>query len=214
MCLTEVDGCACEVKDFNNRLIAVGTVRTAGDTLEVRDLAAQMPILPLDSMIKLFIHKSCAGTVVLAGQVYISNRSFLRLAEVKSLATVERRRFFRQAIDHSAVLLCPAEGDGQDQDVGAAPEMLPVRVKDISLCGLLLESRRELAVGSRMQICMTLHENRLETMDLIVRREAGSNGKKRRYGCELVDLSSLTEQRLCAFIMRQQQEQIRQSRGL
>ena len=51
---------------------------------------------------------------VLAGRVYISNEKALRLKDLQSYAEYEKRRFFRQTIDHSATLLhLPADGDGQ-----------------------------------------------------------------------------------------------------
>ena len=92
------------------------------------------------------------------------------------------------------------------------PAKLPVRVKDVSLCGLLFESDRPFSIGDEMRISMTMTHNELETLTIAVRREVPAQGAKKAYGCEVLDLSNRVEQRLNAFVLEQQQRQIRRSR--
>ena len=208
----EINGSSCEVKDLSNKLIAVGVIRTVDNALEVQDITMRMPILKLNSWVKLCVRGRDGKMVVLAGQVYISNRRFLRVVEVQSMADREKRRFFRLSIDHSATLFFPAADPAANQSEHPE-EGIPVRVKDISLCGMLIQSSLEFETGSRMQVQMTLNQNRIETIDLVIRREADWDNKSRYYGCEIVDMPSRVEQGLCVFIMREQQEQIRRSRN-
>ena len=100
----EINGSSCEVKDLSNKLIAVGVIRTVDNALEVQDITMRMPILKLNSWVKLCVRGRDGKMVVLAGQVYISNRRFLRVVEVQSMADREKRRFFRLSIDHSATV--------------------------------------------------------------------------------------------------------------
>jgi len=209
--MMEINGSTCEVKDLNNKLIAVGVIRAVDDALEIQDVTMRMPILELNSWVKLCVRSRDGKMVILAGQVYISNRRFLRVVKVQSMADREKRRFFRLSIDHSATLFFPAVDPSENQDENPE-EGIPVRVKDISLCGMMLQSNRKLEIGSRMQVQMTLNQNRMETIDLVIRRETARDNRSWCYGCEIVDMSPRVEQGLCSFIIREQQEQIRRSR--
>lgn len=207
----EYDGSICEVKGLNNTLIATGTFRfITEEMLEVVDEGEHLPMLAMDSKVKIIVHNNHLGIKVLLGQVYLSNHSILRVKVVESFVEYEHRRFFRQSIDHSATLLSPA---GMTDAAGEPmPAKLPIRVKDVSLCGLLMESRRPLSVGDELKVSMTLINNELETMKIAVRRIVEEKDGKNAYGCEVMDLSPRLEQRLNAFVMEQQRRQIRRSR--
>ena len=92
------------------------------------------------------------------------------------------------------------------------PPKLPVRVKDVSICGLLIESPRQLSVGDGLQIRMTLVNNELETFPISVTRLVKQQDGKYSYGCEIVGITPRLEQRINAFVLEQQREQIRKSR--
>lgn len=207
----EYDGSICEVKGLNNSLLATGTVRVVNDeALEVQDNNGRLPVLAMDSKVKLIIHNANKGAKILSGKVYLSSAKALRLQEVESYTEYEKRRFFRLTIDHSATLLLPL--GMQDANGELMPPKLPIRVKDVSLCGFLFECDRPLGLGDEMKISMTLTHNELETMKIAVRRVVEQRNGKIAYGCEVLDLSPRVESRLNAFVMEQQQRQIRRSR--
>ncbi len=211
MLSNDYNGSICEVKGLNNSLLATGSIRVISDEmLEVQDSGGHLPVLAMDSKVKLIVHHTKKGVQVLAGRVYISNEKALRLKDLQSYAEYEKRRFFRQTIDHSATLLLPA--GMPDANGEPLPAKLPVRVKDVSLCGLLFESDRPFSIGDEMRISMTMTHNELETLTIAVRREVPAQGTKKAYGCEVLDLSNRVEQRLNAFVLEQQQRQIRRSR--
>lgn len=209
----DYNGAICEVKGTNNTLIATGSIRLirgSEDTLEVTDAAGHLPLLSLDTKVILVVHHPHLGLQVLEGKVYISGNMILRVKDVKAQAAHDPRRFFRQGIDHSAFLLL--DRGMKDAHGAPLPSKLAVRVKDISLCGLLFESERAFRVGDEMRVNMTLLHNELEIFKVVVRREIHRDNGLLAYGCEIVELPSRLEQRLTAFVLEQQQQQIRKSR--
>lgn len=212
MRLSDYSGCVCEIKGMNNNLIASGTIKPIGeDMLEVQDSAGHLPLLTLDTKIKLTVHHTDKGTQVLAGRVYISAPTMMRVRELESFAEYDNRRFFRMAIDHSATLIIPA--GMKDKNGKRLPPKLPVRVKDLSLCGLMFESYQEFSVGDDLHLNMTMVHNQMESLHIVIRREITREGDTlHAYGCELKNLSSMTEQHVNAYVLEQQQLQIRKSR--
>lgn len=205
------NGSTCEVKGLNNTLLGTGTLKTNIDgTLEVADDAGHLPPLAVNTKVRLLIHARKGGTKVVEGKVDRSAGGVLRVRVTESVADHEKRRFFRQSTDHSATLLSPrGMMDAQGEEM---PPKLPVRVKDVSICGLLIESSRPLSIGDGLQIRMTLVNNELETFPISVTRLVRQQDGKYSYGCEIVGITPRLEQRINAFVLEQQREQIRRSR--
>ena len=110
MQLNDCNGCTCEIKSDNNNLLATGNVRilpSEEHMLEIQDESGHMPSLAMDTKVKLVIHQP-QKLLVLAARVYISTEKFLRVKDLESYAEYEKRRFFRVAIDHSAILMPPS----------------------------------------------------------------------------------------------------------
>ncbi len=213
MQLNECNGCICEVKSTNNNLIATGTVRVLPEEehlLEVQDNGGHLPSLALDTKVKLIVHIP-QGIQVLAARVYISTEKFLRVRDLESYAEYEKRRFFRLAIDHSATLMPPS--GMKDKSGNRLPPRISIRVRDLSLCGLMFVSTREFSIGDEMRVTMTMVNNELEVLNIAIRRQVPwDEPGEHAYGCEILRLSSRSEQSLNAYMLEQQQIQIRKSR--
>jgi len=213
MQLNDCSGCVCEIKGLNNNLIATGTVQALPEEehlLEIQDPNGHLPSLALDTKVKLIIHVP-QGIQVLAARVYISTESFLRVRDLESYAEYEQRRFFRVALDHSATLMPPR--GMKDKNGAPLPYRVGIRVKDLSLCGLMFVANREFSIGDEMRVTMTMVNNEMEVLNVAIRRlipweEPGEWA----YGCEILRLSSRSEQSLNAYMLLQQQAQIRKSR--
>lgn len=209
----EQNGSTCEVKGLNNTLLGTGTLRTGSadsKMIEVQDDAGHLPPLAVGTKVRVLIHSRKGGTKVVEGKVDRFGSGILRVRVTESLAEHEKRRFFRQSTDHSATLLSPRgmlDAGGEEM-----PPKLPVRVKDVSLCGLLIESPRPLSVGDGLQIRMTLMDNELETIGISITRLVREQEGKFYYGCEIVGITPRLEQRINAFVLEQQRQQIRRSR--
>ena len=62
MQLSNYNDCVCEVKNLENNLIATGTLRAVSeDMLEVQDSGSHLPLLTLDTKVKLIIHNTERG---------------------------------------------------------------------------------------------------------------------------------------------------------
>lgn len=205
-------GAACEVKTMDNRLLATGHIATqqAGQ-VELGNPGGQMPILGLGTPVKLIIHNAeqTKELQVLSGRVYVSNEYFLRLVELVDFADYEKRRFFRLDIDHSALLIVPSEDEKGEVHEGE----VKIRVRNMSLCGMMFTSEKELRDGQEAKLRMTLFNNQMETLNIRIVRVIPQKDGRVDYGAELLDLSSRVDQSLCAFLFREQQKQIRRTRG-
>jgi hypothetical protein len=205
-------GAACEVKTMDNRLLATAHIATqqAGE-VELGNPGGKMPILGLGTPVKLIIHNAeqTKELQVLSGRVYVSNEYFLRLVELIDFADYEKRRFFRLDIDHSALLIVPSEDEKGEMHEGE----VKIRVLNMSLCGMMFTSEKELHEGQEAKLRMTLFNNQMETLSIRVVRVIPQKEGRVNYGAELLDISPRVDQSLCAFLFREQQKQIRRTRG-
>lgn len=206
----EYNGSLCEITDLDNKLIATGITKVLKEVVEVHDAGGNLPILMFGTQVKLSVHNPQLGMRVVSGRVYVSDHEFLRVVELETHADHEKRQFFRLTVDHSADLYPASDWS---KSGGHRVERTPIRVKDISLCGMQFESEKLFCVGDRFRVRIALQDNLLETLDFVIRRVIPHENGKTRYGCEFLELTSHAEQRLCAYIFNQQQRQIRRSRG-
>ena len=88
-----------------------------------------------------------------------------------------------------------------------------IRVRNMSLCGMMFTSEKELRDGQEAKLRMTLFNNQMETLNIRIVRVIPQKDGRVNYGAELLDLSPRVDQSLCAFLFREQQKQIRRTRG-
>lgn len=212
MSSSKYDGRPCEVTDFNNRLIGTGRIVSSDDSLDIYGSAGRMPILPLGTVVKVKVRQPEGGMKILAGSIYISNRNFFRVTAIKSVAEYERRRFFRVAVNLSASILLPQAEEPLGSKI-ANEKIFPARIKDISLCGMQIETSLCFSKGEHLRVRMAMDHSAEEELEAVVRRIIKRDQRLSYYGCELLALPLYAEQRLYAFILKQQQEQIRRNRG-
>ena len=187
MVLTDCEGCICEVKGLNNNLITSGVVKVLGENLlEIQDEEGKLPSLSLDTKVKLIIHRTegMQKVQVLAARVYVSKETALQVRDLESYAEYEQRRFFRLAIDHSATLMPPT--GMLDAQGNRLPYRIPIRVKDLSLCGLLFETERQFSIGDEMRVTMTMVNNEMEVLNIAIRRQLPGTDGRNAYGCEIL----------------------------
>lgn len=207
----EYVGSVCEIKTLKNVLLTTGKIKTISpmeQSIEIDDEPNDMPLIPYGTPLKIGVFHAELGFHMLVGQTYLSNRRMLRAVNIIDYLEYERRRYFRLDMDAGAILtVVPSEDDG-----AAMVQEIPVRIKNLSMCGMLLESDVPIEATAKLGVQMVLSRAGEESLLVaMVRAEEPKNGKY-AYGVEIIDLDSRTEQKLCAFLFRQQQEQIRKSR--
>lgn len=214
----EYAGSTCEVKSMENDLLAVG--RVIKIDREALELAAKqgerLPLLQYRRPVKLFIHNQKHGTRILVATAYLSTDNFLRVEEVRPMQDFERRGAFRVNTSVAGYLTVLMSDDEQatfdaalmmatpdKQDEMMAKASFEVRVMDISLTGLRLQSAIPLAIGSRYIIEFTLLDATLN-MCVKVQRHIETPGGEIQYGGIFFDASERQTDILCKELFQLQ----------
>ena len=209
------EGSIYEAKTLKNEYIASGVIRRVeGSEVDLMDPNGSMPIVAMNTPLKIAVYSSHEGFRMLAGQVYLSNREFMRVVDVVDFVNFERRRFFRVDVNMISRLLVPPEVLAHQGIEAEEPRIVPTRILDLSLCGLLLETDLPLKSGDKLTVHLSLGKAGEEDIELVIRRIGRENSEgKRRIGAEIIELSPRVEQQLCAFLFEKQREHIRRAKS-
>ncbi|MEG0485634.1 MAG: PilZ domain-containing protein [Oscillospiraceae bacterium] len=209
-------GSICEIKSLANDLLAVGVIGVMDEEENTLDVLPQegeaLMTLPYNTPVKLVTYLPKLGFRLLLGRVYLSSGTFLRLVDINAEQTNERRQYFRLNIDRKADLIIPSKKEHEtDEQEG---EEITVDVKDVSLGGIRIVSKRIFAPDDEFLATFTLIEKRLEMM-CKVRREIPSDflrAGEHQYGCNFINVAERQLDRLCGELFELQRLQIRQKK--
>ncbi len=214
----EYVGSLCEVKSLSNDLLAVGRIiKIDQGALELTsNNNDRIPLLQYRTPVKLFVYNDKQGTRIQVGIVYLSTENFVRVEEVKPLQDFERRGAFRVNTNVSAklsILLSDDEQRSFDTAVQAATaaeaekmlsdSSVDVRVMDISLTGVRLQSLVALNPGARYCVEFTLLES-VMSLCLRVQRLIEMPSGDTQYGCTFFDFSEKQMDALCKELFQLQ----------
>lgn len=204
----EYEGSVCEMKTLKNVLIATGRIdRIEGTEMEISDPSGPIAILPYKMPVKIAVFNNHLGFRMMAGQVYMANGEYIRVMNTLDFLEYERRRFFRLDIDAPAILIM----DGTNQEGEKEILEWPVRVKNLSLCGVMFESDQHYPQGKELVLQLPLYRDKLETLRITIHR--GQEWEDTYlYGAEIQELGRQAEQNLCAYLFEQQRLQIQRSK--
>ena len=203
---------------MSNDLLAVGRIiKIDTEALEVSASDGErMPLLQYRTPVKIFVHHSKLPARIQVGVVYLSTENFARLEEVKPLQDFERRKAFRVNTNVTARLTALMEEEEQEAfDAAleaATPEEaekmlalceLEVRVMDISLTGIRLQSKKVLPQGTRYYIEFVLLDNAM-SFSLRVQRHIKMPSGDTQYGCIFFDFSERQMDDLCRELFQLQ----------
>lgn len=211
-------GSMCEVKSMENEFLSAGRIiKIDHDALEISaGEGGFMQLLQYRVPVKLFILNAKLEDKILVGLTYLSTDNFLRVEDVRSLSDFERRGAFRvnsgvpgkiftimseaarRAFDQRLEQLSPEEADALLEST-----FLDVRVADISLSGVRLQSPRPLKPGERYGLEFTpLKENLMFFME--VRRIIKMPDDSVNYGCSFFDVPERQMDALCRDLFQLQ----------
>lgn len=214
----EYIGSTCELKSMNNDQLAVGRIiKIDNEALEFAAKEGErMPLLQYRTPIKVFAHNANLPTRIMVGVAYLSTESFARVEEVKPLQDFERRGAFRVNTNvegRMSPLLSDEEQLEFDAQLAAAtPEeaqrmldaaSFEVRVMDISLTGLRLQSATPLTAGSRFYIEFTLLDVPMN-LCLRIHRLIRMPNEEIQFGCTFFDFSERQMDALCKDLFQLQ----------
>ncbi len=214
----EYIGSLCEIKSLSNDLLAEGRIiKIDQGALELAAAGDdRMPLLQYRMPVKLFVYNSRHGTRILVGIIYLSTENFVRAEEVKPLQDFERRGAFRVNTNVSgrlSVLMSDEEQEAFSAAVAAAPpeearrilaqSSVEVKVMDISLTGVRLQSAVALNPGARYLIEFILLEAPMN-LCLRVQRLIKMPSGDTQYGCTFFDFSERQMDALCKELFQLQ----------
>lgn len=206
----------CEIKTLENDLVATGVIaEITPDYVQIKDKTGSMAVVSYSTIVKINVFNFRLGFRVLVGKVYLSTMDFIRLIEITSLLDYERRNFFRVETNIRATIERPRKKDEQTAEQGEQGEeqetiTITVRVRDLSLGGVLFFSDENFSIGDEFAI--KLHIGHLNTTLPCVLRRVKQVDQTYRYGCEFVGLTEAQNGALCAFVFQRQREQINKTR--
>lgn len=215
----------CEVKTLENELLVVARVKQVVNKLSlsmdiVESEGEPMPLTFYGAPVKISLHSSTHGMLVVGGKVYLCNRAFWRISNLVEFQNMERRGFFRVPTDATGLVQQLVNVDAQGRVNAPVPgaeeePVYPVQLINISLSGVLFVSETRF----RPMQYLNLHSFQLSndttpfSVACRVRRcdEETSAGYLCR--CSFEDLHQRDSDRLCRDIFALQREIIQKKKN-
>ena len=211
----EFIGAMCEIKSLSNDLLAVGIIGVMDELEGTLDVLPQegeaLMTLPYNNPVKLVTYLPKSGFRLLLGRVYLSSGAFLRLVDVGSEQTSERRQYFRLNVERKAELLVPNTNENEEAQTGEAIE---VDIKDVSLGGIRILSKQVFEPKDQFSASFVLLERKIELMCEVCREIFMDSTKpgEHQYGCRFINVSERQLVRLCGDLFELQRMQIRKKK--
>ncbi len=204
MALNQFIGLTCEIKSMKDEDILFGKIAAARDErLQIDGPSENFPILDAGMKVKILVNGKTGGFNIFVGWVVSSQKELLVVGNVTNLKEYETRRYFRVNVD------LPARAYEMTRD--AKP--FQVRVKNLSLGGMLLETDHLLRPEAKVKIDPKFFSQEVEWLYATVVRALKTREGMLAYGVDFVDLADWEEQRLCAFLYERQRQEIRKKQG-
>lgn len=208
----DFEGKSCEIKSLMNDILSVGIIAKVDDFEGTMDIVPQeggfLATLPYNHPVKLILNIPKFGFRLMLGRVYLSSGELLRLVDIGTHQTVERRQYFR--INTEKIAIITFINSKKDDEEGKEPETMEVDLKDISLGGVRIASKRIFTPGEQFSITYTLIKYKAEMMCTVAREifmEAQRPGVH-QYGCTFINVTDKQLDKLCGDLFEMQRVQI------
>jgi len=195
----------CSVKNIAGELLVTGRLSVLKpDYLEIQDADDRLPLVPDNMIVHISITNEGLPPYFGVGRACNSTSSCLRIENYADINHFERRGAFRVPVKLKGKLSVLEEGEERKPET-------PIRVRDLSLSGILFKCKRELSVGQRVRVTFMIPRDYFQ-FTCQVRRTASVEGEL-GYGCSFEGMSKAMSDKLCAYLFRVQGEQLRKSSG-
>ena len=220
--LNKLTGCLCEIKDYDNELIALGRISAASDSEGssidiVSNDGNDLPSMVYGTPVRINVFSSKHSYIGLEGYVYIAHNSFWRLSNVSCFGENERRAYFRLKTRSKAEV----ERVFESSEPGEEPVVVsfPCIVTSVSISGALIavdDDQCFFPVGTTLVIKnLKIGEtSQIFNLRCCVRRTDLNPKLGRLFGCEFVGMGKKEVERLCQTIFAQQRIEIQRRRGI
>lgn len=206
-------GSLCEIKTNNNDLLVVAILESIDETDNTRfnfvkaDKDEKLPLLALDTPVKIITYSGNDGFMLLLGNVFVSSEELLSLVNVRSAQGYERRKYFRLNTSTTGIAVMQTENEDADKP-------FVVQLIDISLGGVSVSTVRMLKQNDVFLMTFNLMGTKLE-FSCQVRREITDkrHPKDYKYGCEFINYSNRQLDQLCNILFKIQRLEIQKRRN-
>lgn len=204
-------GNVCEIRSFANDLIGIGIIKEIGDdfiTIGARD--SELRLFNTFQKIKLNIFNTKVGFTVIICEVLASTRKMLRVVSPIKIVDHERRQGFRVSVDLHARISVSRE----KLENGEYEDLQVVWIKDMSICGLKIQSNQKYILGQIVWLSFELDERTRLTVKAQFVRDNGVDGKDNmhEYGIKMLFDKEEDTDKLCSYLFKAQREQSRKVR--
>lgn len=206
-------GANCEIKSMQNRWIGSGhfTDITEDDELVITSNDSDLPILSVDTVVKISISHKDKGLAIVSGSVFVSNNSFVKITDARFLASYEKREYFR------LLLSLPAKVhyyyyDIENNIVDKNPnKFYNVEIIDLSLGGMLFKTTKEFIKNDVVVVLFQAKANQLAFPCQI--RRVNEKNNEFFCGCEYLEIDNRKLDILYKYLFEKQAEQIRKQKN-
>ncbi|MEG0179509.1 MAG: PilZ domain-containing protein [Oscillospiraceae bacterium] len=214
---TEIEyiGKSCELKSLMNDLLSVGTIVGMDDVEGTMDIAPQgggfLATLPYNMPVKLVLNLPKVGFRLMLGRVYLSSGQRLRLVDIGTHQTTERRQFFRLNINITGLVTFINDNI---EEIDKEPETLEVEIKDVSLGGVRMATRRIFVPNEEFSLTYTLIKYKAEMMCRVCREIYMDSQRPgiHQYGCQFINVTDKMMDKLCGDLFEMQRVQVRKKK--
>lgn len=196
----------CEVKSLSNQLIVIGYISKAGeDYLEISSKSDKLSMEKANSKVKIIVNSKKTGWQTLIGTVYLSTNDMMRIIDLQKIADFEKRKYFRVNLQliSEAVKSINAEVEKSDERSG----IIPIKIKDASLGGLLFESNMTFQTGDEIIVLFPVSKKNLY-LAVKICRKFKKNGVI-NYGGNFIDPPQPDLDILYKYLLEQELNEIR-----
>lgn len=196
----------CEILAMNGDIVATGRVSEFTDEkIKIINNVGEMALLNSGMKVKLLVHSGDSSGEIFVASVFKSTRSELYLANVEILSDLEKREYFRVSVNMNTKCYID-DGSGELDE----RKSFKVKVRDLSLRGVLIRTCAELENNQRIFIVLPLPK--AEIFRCKVKRKIDDN-KCFCCGCEFERYSGRQEDLLCQHIFEEQRKMLSRAKS-
>ncbi len=196
--------CPCDIYRLNDNIVASAVVKTIAETGIVVSGTNMVEIEP-KTLLKISIRPQDRQAEVYVGLVSDSTPQMLTIVSMQQFKDFNKREYFRlNVMINSKIQLC-------DQNGNATEEVIPVKVRDLSLTGIFFVAKNlVIEPGQQLQILLPLNDT--YSYPCTVRRRVDYY-RSIGYGCSFNELDNKQEDCLCNYLFEQQRKEIMRTKN-
>lgn len=184
-------GRKCEVTTMDNRIIGTGKINfIENNSVTIENTSGAMFPLAFNDMVKVLSFSEQNEMQTFIAKSYYSTPEFIKLFSATVIKTVNNRKHLRVPTKLEAVLYLENE-------------KFPIKILDISVGGVLIESEQILKLGEVVQAEFII-QNNLLAEPCKVMRIIKQTGALYSYGVQFLSIDDSNSSKICTYVFNKQ----------